>query len=744
MNVQTRIARSTGLFSAVALLVLSACGGSSGTTEVQEPVATTLTITPDVVAFSYLGESRPLTARVLDQDGNTFSATVSWSSSDDAVVSVDPIGVARAEANGSATVTASAAGLTASLTIEVQQIASVITLQAGDAQEGPAGAALTDTVVVRITDLGGSPVEGVEVRFQPDAVSGSVSASTFVTQLDGLARTVWTLGSVVGCQSLDVSIESRSVTATAYAAGDAPAPDLILLSSASAPAGARVCTVGSPTLSRSNPTSQDVMSVEGIVRNQGDLTSGPFRISALVGGVEVGFEDIPGLDPAGETAFSIELGTLDPGAQTVRVVVDGSDQVVELVESNNEGETSVTVLLQAPVSVGTPLTGLSASPGQELLFVVDIPPGSEDALVIETTDASAGARDDLDLFVHEGTRPTFRGGYSDCISSGPTTEERCQIVFPEGRYHILLHAWDSDEFNPTGFSDVTLTLTLGNTIIPFDIELVFIENGTLEQDQAVRDAADRWMSIIRGDIADQDFRGRAIPADACFTGQPVVDDVIDDVRIFVTIRAIDGGGGTLAQAGPCLTRGLSDLPVFGTMTFDEVDLENLGEDMVPVVLHEMGHVLGLGTIWDDRGLLVSPSLPNNQGADTHFRGEGAIEAFDAARGTEYTGAKVPVENQAGPGSGDTHWRESVMDTELMTPFIERGVIKPLSAITIRSMEDLGYGVDVSQADSYFLPQPEVPLTSPSLQPGIISLGADIRVGPITVVDSKGRIVEVRW
>ena len=50
-----------------------------------------------------------------------------------------------------------------------------------------------------------------------------------------------------------------------------------------------------------------------------------------------------------------------------------------------------------------------------------------------------------------------------------------------------------------------------------------------------------------------------------------------------------------------------------------------------------------------------------------------------------------------------------MDTELMTPFIERGVIKPLSAITIRSMEDLGYGVDVSQADSYFLPQPEAPL-----------------------------------
>jgi hypothetical protein len=741
LNDPIRSRRSIGAALCAATL-LTACSSGGGSTEVVDPVATTITISPEIVAFSFLGETRNLTAQVLDQEGSLFTAPVTWASGDDAVVSIDATGKARAEANGSATITASAAGLTASITIQVRQTASVIVVQQGDEQDGPSGLALSDTIVARITDLGGTPVEGVEVRFQPDAVSGSVSLPTFVTGTDGLAATVWTLGADFGCQSLDVAIDARTLTVTAYATSDVPTPDLILLASSPASATLRVCEGETPRLSRVDPTSQDVLDVQGIVRNQGDLATGAFRVVALVGGIEVGSADVVALGPFGEFPFTIEVGRLDPGMQTVRVEIDPDDLVTELIESNNAGERGVTVKDQAALTVGTPVTGLTASPGEELLFVVDIPPGSEDALVIETTDASSGPLDDLDLFVHGGTRPSTRSSYDACISAGPTTVERCQIVFPEGRYHILLHAWDDAQLNPTGFSGVTLTLTLGNTIIPFDIDLVFVERGTPEQDQAFEDAAARWMQIIRGDIPEQDFTGNAIPAGACFEGQPRVGDVIDDVRIFVTIRAIDGGGGTLAQAGPCLTRQLSDLPIFGAMTFDEVDLEGLGEDMLPVVLHEMGHVLGLGTIWDDRGLLADPSL-NNPGADTHFRGEAAIQAFDDAGGTVYDKKKVPVENQAGPGSGDAHWRESVMDREVMTPFIEAGGAKPLSAITIRSMEDLGYGVDVTQADPYTLPLIGAPMTAPSLMGGI-SLMGDIRAGPITVVDPKGRIVGVRW
>ncbi len=734
MNDPSRF-RRFAIGAVVTTSILTGCSSSGGgSTEVVDPVATTIRISPDPVAFSFVGESRNLTAQVLDQDGANFNATVSWSSSDDAVVSVNGMGLARAEGNGSAMITASAAGLQASLTIQVQQIARVVVVEQGNDQEAIAGNALSDTIVVRITDLGGAAVEGVEVSFEPDATAGTVSTGSVVTPADGRARTVWTLGAQFGPQLLFVSAGQAEATLNSFSRSATPIADLLFTSGLS--------------LSRTDPTTLDSLTLTATVLNQGDLAAGAFRVQALVGGAELGFLDHPGLGIGADDEVALRIGGLPVGNQDVRLVLDPADALPELIESNNEVDGSVQVLLQAPVSVGTPATGLSAAPGAELHFVVDIPPGSDDALVIETTDASPSADDDLDLFVHEGNRPSFRAGYSDCISAGPTTAERCQVVFPEGRYHILLHAWQSAEFPRDGFSDVTLTLTLGNTIIPFDIELVFIERGTAEQDQAFEDAATRWTQLIVGDVPEQDFTGTSVPADWCFSGQPAINDVIDDVRIFVTIRAIDGGGGTLAQAGPCFLRGESDLPVFGTMTFDEVDLEALGDGMVDVVLHEMGHVLGLGTIWDDRGLLATPSLPNNPGADTHFRGEAARVAFDDARGDvvypdEPGRHKVPVENRAGPGSGDAHWRESIMEDEVMTPFINTAEIQPLSAITVASMEDLGYGVDLTQADPYFVPVGASLSAVTSLQRGI-SLAGDVRVGPIAVVDAKGRIVEVRW
>ena len=53
------------------------------------------------------------------------------------------------------------------------------------------------------------------------------------------------------------------------------------------------------------------------------------------------------------------------------------------------------------------------------------------------------------------------------------------------------------------------------------------------------------------------------------------------------------------------------------------------------------------------------------------------------------------------GSRDSHWRQSVMQSELMTPGSSDP--SPRSAITIQSMADLGYTVDVTQADAYTLP-----------------------------------------
>ncbi|MEE8147430.1 MAG: hypothetical protein V3T24_07505, partial [Longimicrobiales bacterium] len=158
-----------------------------------------------------------------------------------------------------------------------------------------------------------------------------------------------------------------------------------------------------------------------------------------------------------------------------------------------------------------------------------------------------------------------------------------------------------------------------------------------------------------------------------------------------------------------------------------------------VILHEMGHVLGIGTLWSTLGLIVNPSLPSSQGADTHFTGARAIVAFDAAGGVAYTGGeKVPVENQLGPGSGDVHFRESVLINELMTPILNFGQ-NPLSAISAESLGDMGYVVDSSQASPYTLTLPAAARVAPSQT---LIMMNDVRDGPIYVVDENGRVLRV--
>lgn len=279
----------------------------------------------------------------------------------------------------------------------------------------------------------------------------------------------------------------------------------------------------------------------------------------------------------------------------------------------------------------------------------------------------------------------------------------------------------------------------------FSIELVFINHGTPSQDSALIAAADRWMDIVQGDLSDVDFSSTPVPANTCGEGvqHPEFSGVVDDLQIFIDIRPLDGPGGTLGQAGFCQIRSISRLPVLGFISFDSDDLGPIEmADFGALTLHEMGHVLGVGTLWPDSdSLLVNPSLPSSQGVDTHFIGAAAVAAFDAAGGTAYTGGeKVPVENMLEEGSADSHWRESVLENELMTPVLQSGVANPLSAITTESLADLGYIVDSSGADS-FTGTFSAParLTAPGGR--IIHLGNDTYRGPVEVVDDSGHVTQ---
>ncbi len=273
----------------------------------------------------------------------------------------------------------------------------------------------------------------------------------------------------------------------------------------------------------------------------------------------------------------------------------------------------------------------------------------------------------------------------------------------------------------------------------YDITVRYLGEYTSSQLLAFAEAELRWESLITGDLADVNAD---LDANLC-GNNPATAGPFDDLTIFVTIEPIDGPGDVLGQAGPCFVRvGVPpDLSVIGRMQFDVDDMELLEQEgsLSAVILHEMGHVLGFGTLWEDAGLLEDPSDPDPEPplTDTYFTGEAAIEAFNAVGGSAYVGNKVPVMNLGGAGTVNSHWRDGVFDPEVMTGFLNAG-FNPLSAVTVASLEDLGYTVSATGADPFTL-EPAFRKAGP--RKGRLMVN-DIIKDPIRRMDLNGRIVGV--
>ncbi len=223
----------------------------------------------------------------------------------------------------------------------------------------------------------------------------------------------------------------------------------------------------------------------------------------------------------------------------------------------------------------------------------------------------------------------------------------------------------------------------------YDIELQIVGDPSDELLSALESAASRWQGVITSDL--QDVSG-TIPANSCGSNSEF-SGAIDDTLIFAGVTDLDGAGGVLAQAGPCFIRSSSGLTIAGTLVFDSADVSGFSGQLDQIAVHEMGHILGIGTLWETFGLLRGAGSNNPT-----FLGLQASSVYRSLGGR----GRVPVENTGGAGTRDGHWRESVFGNELMTGFLNSGG-NPLSRLTIASLADLGYSVNLGAADGYQLP-----------------------------------------
>ena len=325
------------LIASLALLALATCGKDSPTKPSPpqppppppvQPVPTRITITPATVSLTAVGQTRKLTASVLDQNGQPIAgANVSWSSSSTAVATVTSQGLVTAVMNGTAQITARAGNASASVTVTVAQSAVRITISPPSATL----MAIAETVqlTAAVLDQNGQPVEGAVVTWSSsDEAVATVSPQGLVTAvMNGAAQITARAGNV--STSIDVTVmqEAGSIViepeeATLMAIAETVQLTAAVLDQNGQPVEGAVVTWSS------SDEAVATVSPQGLVTA---VMNGAAQITARAGNVSTSI-DVTVMQEAGSIVIEPEEATLMAIAETVQLtaaVLDQNGQPVE-------------------------------------------------------------------------------------------------------------------------------------------------------------------------------------------------------------------------------------------------------------------------------------------------------------------------------------------------------------------------------------------------------------------------------
>ncbi|MBC8142707.1 MAG: peptidase, partial [Armatimonadetes bacterium] len=186
---------------------------------------------------------------------------------------------------------------------------------------------------------------------------------------------------------------------------------------------------------------------------------------------------------------------------------------------------------------------------------------------------------------------------------------------------------------------LVLTTFAASARAAFNIVVNFTSTPTASQAAAFASAEATWESLISGYLT------------------PFAQTNFTSLPISASITPIDGVGGTLGSAGPNTAQSDATYIIArsGSMQFDSADTTGLEANGTfdDVILHEMAHVMGFGTLWELNDVVSAARI---NGEPTEYIGVNALAAWR----TEYgqTGATfVPIEQGGGPGTRGGHWAE---------------------------------------------------------------------------------------
>jgi hypothetical protein len=222
----------------------------------------------------------------------------------------------------------------------------------------------------------------------------------------------------------------------------------------------------------------------------------------------------------------------------------------------------------------------------------------------------------------------------------------------------------------------------------FPIEVRFVGDVPDDVRQAAQAAATRWMQVVVGPATPVDVDQSAAPC----AFAPVLKERVRGVVIFVRMSAADSLASAGANGGACGVRTNSLVSYEGVITVSTPSLANsrAANYLGTILLHEMGHVLGIGTNW-----FGSPYLHDAKGSNPAFAGPNAMQAaYEVGISTSAT-TPVPV-SRPGESGAFTHWRSPNVGNDIMLS----GGGTALTVVSAGALRDLGYMVSLATVDRY--------------------------------------------
>jgi hypothetical protein len=574
----------------------------------------------------------------------------------------------------------------------------------GGGQSGSILELLPQRVGACVYDAANRPVPGVSVRFAVASGEGTVGTATETTDSAGRARTTWRLGPRAGRQEVTAAVGSYLVGFTAQAAP--LAADTISKHSADqsdVPAFTAVTPPPSVLVTDryGNPV-DGVMVTFRVSRGHGQLSD---SVRTTAGGVATLGEWIVDTTAIQEVVAVATPDNLRGDPITFRATVVRPNRAARLIALSEAGQTG---LQGYPVN-SAPAVRVVDQAGQPVWNVT---------VRFAVTSGSGSVTDDS---VVTGLDGVARVGNWTIGNGANTVTARVDGIAA------------AVTFQATGVPS-TFNVTLRY--------LTAIDGATRA---AVDSAAARWSRVIYGDIPDLPVNA---PAGSCNNAQvPAINEVVDDIVIFVIVEPIDGAGSVLSTGTPCVVRGGSLLPAVAMLRVDSDDVGRLADQSMlgGVVLHTMAHGLGFGTLWPGKNLIAGAGSENPR-----FTGERASAEYRSIGGGAYTqDYRPPIESrvdysdpiESETGARDVHWRAD-FGIEIMTAFAHS--VFRLSTVTAAQFGDLGYQFNLGAADP-FTCGPALEGTAPcdNLRAGpevLVPLVGDVQKGPVRVVDGAGAVV----